>query len=74
MESKYNTKDSHQITEKKRKGEKDPQKSKSKMAVRTYLSVISSNVKGINVSTKYTDWLNGYRNKKLRSDLETHTD
>ena len=44
------------------------------MAVRTYLSVISSNVKGINVSTKYTDWLNGYRNKKLRSDLETHTD
>ena len=47
-----------------------------------YISIITLNVNGLNVSTKEMDWLNGYRNKTCiyavyktsTSDLGTHTD
>ena len=51
------------------------------MAIGTYISIISSNVNGLNSPTKDTDSLNGYKNKthiyavdrRHTSDLETHT-
>ena len=33
------------------------------MSIRTYVSIITLNVNGLNASTKDTDWLNGYKNK-----------
>ena len=56
-QSKHNTKDSHQITrEQKRKGRKNTYKNKTetikKMAVRTYISIITLNVTGLNAPTK----------------------
>ena len=56
-QSKYNTKDSHQITrEHKRKGRKKTYKNKSKtikkMAIRIYISIITLNVNGLNAPTK----------------------
>ena len=56
-ESKHNTKNSHQITkEQKRKGRKKTYKNKcktiNKMAVRTYISIITLNVNGLNAPTK----------------------
>ena len=50
------------------------------MAVRTYVSVITLNVNGLNAPTKDIDRLNGYKNKthiyavykKPTSDLKTH--
>ena len=56
--SKHNTKVSHQITEKKTKEEweqKDQQKhikTMSKMAIRTYISIITLNINKSNASTK----------------------
>ena len=55
--SKHNTGDSHQITrEQKRKGrKKDLQKQSKtifKMAIRTYILIITSNVNGLNAPTK----------------------
>ena len=52
-----------------------------KMAIGTYLSIITLNVNGLN-EPKDTDWLNGYKNKthiyaiykKPTSDLKTHID
>ena len=52
------------------------------MAIGTYISIITLNVKSLNAPTKDTDWLNGYKNKtyiyavykKPTSDLRTHTD
>ena len=52
------------------------------MAIGTYISIITLNVNGLNVPTKDTDWLNGYKNKthiyaiykKLTSDLKKHID
>ena len=86
-ESKHNSKVSHQITrEQKRKGQKNTYKNKSKtinkMAIRTYMSIITLNVNGLNDPTKDKDWLNGYKNKthiyvvykRSTSDLGTHTD
>ena len=87
-ESKHNTKDSNQITKeenKRRKGKKKTYKNKSKtinkMAISTYISIITLNVNGLNAPPKDTHWLNGYQNKtcifaayKLpTSVLETHT-
>ena len=43
-----------------------------KMAIGTYMSVVTLNVYGLNAPTKDTDWLNDY--KKPTSDLKTHTD
>ena len=34
-----------------------------KMAIGTYISIITLNVNGLNVPTKDTDWLNGHQNK-----------
>jgi len=44
---------------------KEQQKSKTinKMAIRTYVSMITLNVNGLNSPTKSIDWLNGYKNK-----------
>ena len=35
----------------------------NKMAMRTYISIITLNIKGLNAPTKETDWLNGHENK-----------
>ena len=52
------------------------------MVIGTYISIITSNVNGLNVPPKDTGSLNGYKNKTLihavykraTSDLGTHTD
>ena len=52
------------------------------MAIGSYISIITFNVNGLNVLTKYKDWLNGCKNKtsvcavykRPTTDLETHTD
>ena len=54
---KYNTKDSHQTRRgenKRRREEKEQDKSKTvnKMAIRTYISIITLNVNGLNAPTK----------------------
>ena len=64
---KYNTKDSHQTTRgenKRRRGEKKSNKNKSKainkMSVRTYISITTLSVKGLNALTKrhgLTEWI-----------------
>ena len=88
MESKHNTKDSHQITkeEKKKKGKKKTYKNKPKtmikMAIRTYISIITLNGNGINAPTKrhrVTEWIQNKTGmyavcRRLTLDLETHTD
>ena len=56
-QSKDNTKDSYQTTrEKEKKGRKKSNKNKSKainkMAIRTYISIITLNVNGLNAPTK----------------------
>ena len=56
-ESKHNTKDSHQITrEENKRGRKKTCKNKSKtinkMVIRTYISIITLNVTGLNAPTK----------------------
>ena len=82
------TKDRHQITEEENKrGRKKTFKNKSKtikkMAIGTYISIMTLNVNGLNAPTKKDmDWLNGYKNKtciyalyeRPTSDLGTHTD
>ena len=53
-----------------------------KMAIGTYISLITLNVNVLNAQPKDTDWLNGYKNKtqiyavykKQTSDLKTHID
>ena len=50
------------------------------MAIGTYISIITLNVKRLNVPQKDTDWLNGYKNKthiysvyrKPTSDVKAH--
>ena len=65
--------------------EKDLQKNLQtikKMVTGTYISIITLNVNGLNVPTKDTGLLNGYKNKthihavykKPTSDLGTQTD
>ena len=54
--------------EQEKKGRNKSNKNKSKainqMAIRTYISIITLNVNGINIPTKrHIDWLNGYKNK-----------
>ena len=52
-----------------------------KMAIGTYIPIITLNVNGLN-APKDIDWLNGYKNKthtyavykRPTSDLGTHTD
>ena len=53
------------------------------MAIGTYISIMTSNVNGLNLQPKHIDWLNhGYKNKtpvyavykKRPSDLNTHID
>ena len=69
------------MQEKKKDMQNQPQTIK-KMAVETYISIITLNVNGLNAPTKDTDWLNGYKNKthiyavykKCTSDLKTHID
>ena len=84
-ESKHNTENSHQITReenKRRKGGKRPTKTINKMAIRTYILIITLNVSRVNAPTKDIEWLHGYNNKthiygvckRLTSDLEIHTD
>ena len=84
---KYNTKDTHQTTRKgnRRREEKKTNKTKfkavNKMAVRTYISLITLNVNGLNAATKNIDWLNGFKSKthmyavfkRHTSVLGTHT-
>ena len=50
---------SQEIKEKKKDLQNQPQTIK-KMAIGTYISIITLNV---NAPTKNTDWLNGYKNK-----------
>ena len=72
---------SQEIQEKKKIYKIKPQTIK-KMAIGTYISIITLNVNGLNHPTKDTDWLNGYKNKthiyavykKPISDLKTHVD
>ena len=68
------------------KGRKETYKNKpktiKKMAIGTYILILTLNVNGLNAPTKSTDWLNGYKNKtciyavykRPTSDLGTHTD
>ena len=63
MESKHNTKDSHQITRKERKKEtkrttKQPQNN-YKIAITTYLSIITLNINGLMLQSKDIEWLHG---------------
>ena len=52
------------------------------MTIRTYISIITLNVNGLNGPLKDIEWLNGYKNKtriyaaykRLTSDIKTHTD
>ena len=44
-----------------KKSNKNKSKAINKMAVRTYISIITLNVNGLNVPTKDIDWLNGYK-------------
>ena len=52
------------------------------MIIRTYISIITLNVNGLNPPTKDTGFLNGYKNKthiyavykRPTSDLGTYTD
>ena len=61
---------------------KNKPKTMNKMAIRTYISIITLNVNGLNAPMKDTEWLNEYKNKthiyaaykRLTSDLKTHTD
>ena len=86
-ESKHNSEDSYQITrgQKKKEGNKtykNKSKTINKMAIGTYISIITINVNGLNAPTKCfnTDWLNECKNKihtfsafkRLASYLETH--
>ena len=67
------------MQEKKKDLQNHPQTIK-KMAIGTYISIITLNVNGLNTPTKDTDWLNGYKNKtnlyavykKTVSDINTH--
>ena len=63
---KYNTKDSHQTRRGEKKGRKNSNKNKStainKMAIRTYTSIITLNVNGLNAPAKDIEWLNEYKN------------
>ena len=68
--------DSHQITreENKRRGEKNKKskfKTINRMAIETHIAIISLNVNRLNAPNKTPKWLNGYKNRKLTSDLET---
>ena len=70
-----------EIQEKKKDLQNQP-KTIKKMAIETYISIITLNVNGLNALTKDTDWLNGCKNKtricavykKPTSDQKTHTD
>ena len=53
---------SQEIQEKKKDLQNQPQTIK-KMAIGTYMSIITLNVNGLNDQPKDTDWLNGYKNK-----------
>ena len=74
---------SQEIEEKKKDLQNQPQTIK-KMAIGTYISIITLNVNGLNAKKKKkdTDWLNGYKNKtniyaiykKPTSELKTHID
>ena len=52
------------------------------MAIGAYILIITSNVSGLMLQPKDTDWTNGYKNKthiyvvykKHTSDLKTHID
>ena len=52
------------------------------MVIRTYISIITFNLNGLDAPSKGIDWLNGYKNKthiyavykRPTSDLGTHTD
>ena len=69
------------IQEKKKDLQNQPQTIK-KMAIGTYISIITLNVNGVILQPKDTDWLNRYKNKthtyavykKPTSDLKTHID
>ena len=85
-QSEHNTKDSHQITRgQKRKGRKKTYKNKAKtinkIVIRTYISIITLNVNGLNAPTKrqrLAEWIQRTRiyavYRRPTSDLETHTD
>ena len=70
-----------EIQEKKKDLQSQPQTIK-KMAIGTYISIITLNVNVLNAPTKRHSWLNGYKNKthiyavykKPTSDLETYID
>ena len=51
------------IRRKEKRAEKNKPKVINKMAIRTYISIITLNVNGLNAPTKDIDWLNGYKNK-----------
>ena len=65
----------------KKKSNKNKSKTINKMAIRTYIAIITLNVNGLNAPTKKTDWLNGCKNKihiyavfrRPTSILGTHT-
>ena len=72
--------------ENKEKGKKNSYKNKSKtinkMAIKTYILIITLNVNGLKAPTEEQEWMNGYKNKthiyvaykSLFSDLQTHKD
>ena len=72
---------SQEIQEKKKDPQNQPQRIK-KMAIGTYISIITLNVNGLNAPIKRHRWLNPYKNKthiyavykKPTSDLKTHID
>ena len=71
-----------QGTQEKKKDLQDQPQTVKKMAIGTYISIITLNVNGLNAPTKRHRWRNGYKNKthiqavykKPTSDLRTHID
>ena len=72
---------SQEIQEKEKDLQNQPQTIK-KMAIGTYISIITLNVNGVILQPKDTDWLNRYKNKtsiyvvnkRPTSKQGTHTD
>ena len=64
-----------------KKSNKNKSKAINKMAIRTYISIITLNVNGLKPQPKDIDWLKGYKNKthiyavfkRPTSLLGTHT-
>ena len=67
--TKYNAKESHQITRDENKGGREEKsnnnksKTVNKLSINAYISIISLNVNGLMIQPKDRDWVNGLKKK-----------